>query len=191
MPVTDIVAGTEIARSPAYLAALRTALDDAALVLLAEPYLLPALEAVDADVPWIYDAFNVEADLKAGALPRSDLGQQLLADVTAIEGRAVTGAAAVTTCSIEDARELAFLHHRPLDDFTVVPNGTDCARTVPSPRGAPRPPRPLAGQVGPHAGPARAARAARGVLRELAPTEPRRRHGSSCGWPRSSPRCSS
>ena len=133
MPVTDIVAGTEIARSPAFLAALRTALDDAALVLLAEPYLLPALEAVDADVPWIYDAFNVESDLKAGALPRSDLGQRLLADVTAIEGKAVTGAAAVTTCSIEDARELAFLHHRPLDDFTVVPNGTDCARTVPSP----------------------------------------------------------
>ena len=41
VPVTDIVAGTDIERSPAYLEALRAALADAALVLLAEPYLLP------------------------------------------------------------------------------------------------------------------------------------------------------
>jgi glycosyltransferase involved in cell wall biosynthesis len=132
LPVTDILAGTEIDRSPAYLDALRHALDDAALVLLAEPYLLPALEAVGSDRPWIYDAFNVEADLKAGALPRSDLGRDLLAEVAAIEGRAVTGAAGVTTCSIEDARELARLYGRPLDDFTVVPNGTDCGLSVPT-----------------------------------------------------------
>jgi glycosyltransferase involved in cell wall biosynthesis len=133
MPVTDIVAGTEITRSPAYLDALREAVDGADLALLAEPYLLPALEAIDADIPWIYDAFNVEADLKAGALPRSEIGQQLLADAQAIEGRAVTGAAAITACSIEDARELAFLYQRPLEHFTVVPNGTDCALAVPSP----------------------------------------------------------
>jgi glycosyltransferase involved in cell wall biosynthesis len=133
VPVTDIVAGTEIERSPAYLDALRDALDDAALVLLAEPYLLPALEAVGSDHPWIYDAFNVEAELKAGALPRSDLGRELLADVVAIEGRAVGGAAAITTCSIEDARELARRYERALDDFTVVPNGTDCGLAVPTP----------------------------------------------------------
>jgi glycosyltransferase involved in cell wall biosynthesis len=133
VPVTDIVAGTEIERSPAYLEALRDALKGATLVLLAEPYLLPALEAVGSDLPWIYDAFNVEAELKAGALPRSDLGRRLAAEVVAIEGRAVSGAAAITTCSIEDARDLAQRYARPLDDFTVVPNGTDCGLVVPTP----------------------------------------------------------
>ena len=80
-----------------------------------------------SELPWIYDAFNVEAELKSGALPRSDLGQRLLAEVVAIEGRAVAGAAAITTCSIEDARELSQRYERALDDFTVVPNGTDCS----------------------------------------------------------------
>ena len=60
--------------SPAYLETLRQRWRDGAAVLLAEPYLLPALEAVGSDQPSIYDAFNVEAELKAGALPAATSG---------------------------------------------------------------------------------------------------------------------
>ena len=87
--------------------------------------------------------------------------------------------------------ELAFLYHRPLDDFTVVPNGTDCAHDGPDPRGTSGPAQPLAGQVGPHPGPDRAPRATRGASSGAGTHRTSPRPGSSCGWPRSSPRCSS
>ena len=48
----------------------------ASAVLLAEPYLLPAVEQAGLDLPFIYDAFNVEADLKAAALPSSPVGSR-------------------------------------------------------------------------------------------------------------------
>lgn len=133
MPVTDIVAGTDVSYSPAYLERLREALRGASAVILAEPYMLPAVEAVGAIVPRVYDAFNVEADLKAEVLPGSRLGRRLLHQVQDLERRAVLDSKAITTCSNEDAQRLAVTHGRRLDDFTVVPNGTDCRFTVPSP----------------------------------------------------------
>jgi glycosyltransferase involved in cell wall biosynthesis len=134
MAVTDIVAGTHIHESPAYLARLRDALRGASVVLLAEPYLLPAVEAVGSALPRLYDAFNVETDLKATSLPGTAIGRQLLDVVVGVEQRAVDTAAAVTTCSAEDAKRLSLDHHRALADFTVIPNGTDCgAVEVPDP----------------------------------------------------------
>ena len=73
--------------------------------------------------------------------------------MTAIEGRAVPGAAAITTCSIEDARELAALYrpaarrlHRRAERHRLP------RPTVPSPEERQdRRDRWLA-QVGPHPG---------------------------------------
>ena len=48
-------------------------------VILAEPYLLPAVEALGLDVPVVYDAYNVEAQLKADAYPDTAVGHELLA----------------------------------------------------------------------------------------------------------------
>lgn len=132
MVVTDIVAATHIALTPAYLDRLREALRGASVALLAEPYLLPALDAVGATVPRIYDAFNVEAELKASSLPRTEVGRRLLDAVAEIERQAVTTASTITTCSDEDARRLSLANGRSLTHFTVVPNGTDCAVTVPT-----------------------------------------------------------
>ncbi|MEJ7584349.1 MAG: glycosyltransferase [Acidimicrobiales bacterium] len=132
LPVTDIVAGTHIAETPAYLAALHHALKGAAAVILAEPYLLPAVVAVGGTVPRVYDAFNVESDLKAGALPQSAFGRHLLLQVEETERRAVIDSVAITACSDEDAAALAAAHTRPIGDFTVVPNGTDCRYEMPS-----------------------------------------------------------
>jgi glycosyltransferase involved in cell wall biosynthesis len=133
MPVTDIVAGTDIWATPAYLDALAGAARGAQAVLLAEPYLLPAVQEAEVAVPFVYDAFNVEADLKAAALPANAMGRKLLAAVEAVERDAVTGSAAVTACSAPDAAALAEHYGRDLAAFTVIPNGTDVPATVPTP----------------------------------------------------------
>jgi glycosyltransferase involved in cell wall biosynthesis len=123
-PVTDLVAGSHIAASPAYLAELRQALAGADAVILAEPYLLPALDAVGVEVPVVYDAYNVESDLKATVYPDTEVGRALLAEAADVERRAVLQAAHVTTCSAADADVLAERYGRPRADLTVIPNGT-------------------------------------------------------------------
>ncbi len=133
LPVTDILSGLHADRTPAYGAALRHAAADADLVLLAEPYLLPAVLAADLDVPMLYDAYNVEASLKEGALPESAVRTWLLDRVRSIERAAVTESAAITTCSDDDARDLAARYGRSRASFTVVPNGTEVLAEVPSP----------------------------------------------------------
>ena len=123
-PVSDLVAGSHIHETPAYLDHLRTALADADAVILAEPYLLPALEAVGCTVPVIYDAYNVESDLKAGVYGDTVVGRSLLDEATAVERRAVQTSSHITTCSAADAATLSERYDRPITDFTVIPNGT-------------------------------------------------------------------
>lgn len=133
IPVTDILAGPHSAHTPAYGAAVAQATADADLVLLAEPYLLPALLDSGCPLPFVYDAYNVEADLKAAALPETPVREELLRRVEAIERAAVTEAAAVTACSDLDAAALAARYGRSLASFTVIPNGTTVLHDVPTP----------------------------------------------------------
>ena len=138
-PVTDLVAGSHIELTPSFLEELRQALAQAHLVILAEPYLLPALEAVWktdaqlADVPVIYDAYNVESDLKAGVYGDGPTGQALLALAVDVEQRAVTRCDRITTCSEADADRLSQRFGRERDAFTVIPNGTTIPANIPSP----------------------------------------------------------
>ncbi|MCU1371032.1 MAG: putative glycosyltransferase [Ilumatobacteraceae bacterium] len=138
MPVTDVVAGSHIELTPAYLAAVAEAADGASAVILAEPYLLPVVEQLDLAVPVIYDAYNVEASLKAGVFPDSPLGAELLAQVVAVERRAVVRSARTTTCSDADADALGTDAGVAPARFTVIPNGTvvPVAVTAPETRAA-------------------------------------------------------
>lgn len=131
IPVSDLAAGTEIELTPAYLRRLRRAARHADAVILAEPYLHPALAAAGIDLPFVYDAFNVEAELKADVLPPNPAGNAVLARVVALEARVCADAAAITACSATDAAALAAAGHRPRAAVTVVPNGTDTAAFPP------------------------------------------------------------
>ncbi len=133
IPVSDLAAGSEIARTPAYLRRLRAAARGADVAILAEPYLHPALDEAGIDLPFVYDAFNVEAQLKADVLPPTRAGAAVLAQVTALERRVCEEAAAITACSRADAVALVAAGGRRLDDATVVPNGTDAAAFVVDP----------------------------------------------------------
>jgi glycosyltransferase involved in cell wall biosynthesis len=134
-PVSDLVAGNQIELTPEYLAAAKRATRGAAAVVLAEPYLLSVLDHLDLDpsVPVLYDAYNVEAQLKADVYPDTAMGRKLLAEVVATESAAVQRADRVTTCSSTDAATLAAESGRQLDAFTVISNGTCVPHEVPTP----------------------------------------------------------
>lgn len=125
IPVSDLAAGSEIERTPAYLRQLRRATRHADAVIVAEPYLHPALAAAGIDLPFVYDAFNVEADLKADVLPLNPAGSAVLDRIAALEAAVCADAAAITACSAADAVALARAGRRPRSVVTVVPNGTD------------------------------------------------------------------
>lgn len=133
VPVTDVVAGSHIDLTPAYLDAVREAADGASALILAEPYLLPVVEQLDLDIPVVYDAYNVEAQLKAGVFPDSPVGAELLAQVVDVERRAVQRSARTTTCSEADAVALATAAGVDRDHVAVIPNGTTLPGTVVAP----------------------------------------------------------
>ncbi|MBA2496193.1 MAG: glycosyltransferase, partial [Acidimicrobiia bacterium] len=128
--VSDIVAGELVMSSPAYLDALREALLDAEVVLLAHPYLLPALDLVASTAPIVYDAHNCELALKEMVLAEADNADDLLARVTAVEGDALRRALLTTVCSPADAAELARRYPATtVEELLVVPNGADVVGT--------------------------------------------------------------
>lgn len=131
-PVSDLVAGSQIELSPDYLRAVERACRGASAVILAEPYLLPVLEHLHIDLPVLYDAYNVEAALKADVYPDTSIGKQLLAQVVEVERGAVRRAHRVTTCSADDAAALAAESDLRVEHFTVVPNGTHIPDAVPT-----------------------------------------------------------
>ncbi len=131
LPVSDLASGSEIALTPDYVDRLRAAAAGADVVVLAEPYLAPALDEAGIDLPVVYDAFNVEADLKAEVLPSTPAGDDVLRRVVEVEALALARAAAITACSPDDADRLAALAGRSRAEVTVVPNGTDTAAVRP------------------------------------------------------------
>lgn len=132
VPLNDVLGGSSIGANPPFLAALRTSLDDAAAVVLAHPYLLPALEEYGSALPLAFDAHNVEFDLKASMYPSSALGRELLDAVDRVERAAVERAALVTACSAEDAARLAERAERPVADIHVISNGARVPPTIAS-----------------------------------------------------------
>jgi glycosyltransferase involved in cell wall biosynthesis len=127
MPVTDIVAGQLIERTPLFLETLRESLGDAAAVLLAHPYLLPAVDATGVVPPIVYDAHNAELQLKASVLPDDALGRELLEAVRAVEADAVRRAVLIPACSSNDVDQLVATYGADANRFLDIPNGTDLA----------------------------------------------------------------
>lgn len=125
VPITDIAASLLFRRTPAYLAALRRACAGTDAVLLAHPFLLPAVTEVAPDVPVVYDAHNAEFSLKRALLPDTEAGTRLLDAVIQVEGDACRNAVVVSVCSTEDAVTLGTQYGLDRAKTELVPNGVD------------------------------------------------------------------
>ena len=123
--VDDLVLMRICARDAFMSRQLATYGEEALCALLAHPYLFPALEAHAPCLPFLYDAHNVEADLKAQVLPPA-----LAAEVRDVEEACAQKAAAVLTCSPEDAHRLTELYDLPHGRCSVLPNGCECSQSL-------------------------------------------------------------
>jgi len=124
IPVTDIAAAMLIDLSPEYLAELGAAVVGANLVILAHPYLFPALKMVAPELPYIYDSHNNEVELKRELLPATSVGLDLVDVVSAVEDAAVAHGT-VTVCS---PQELMTYSGRSLSAPVLIANGADLDR---------------------------------------------------------------
>ncbi len=124
VPAGDVAAALTVRSETGYLEALRQAVDGADAVILAHPYLWPALDEIRCTLPVVYDAHNAEFRLKRTMYPRNAVGDALVDAVAAVESRAVAAARTVVACSEEDAEALAALAPT-LADRLVIPNGAD------------------------------------------------------------------
>ncbi len=123
-PLTDVLAGVDAHLTPAYLERLRQLASRADLVILAQPFLHPALAKAKVDLPFIVDTQNVELDLRIQSLGDSPVAPPVLDLLRRVEHDALTGAVAVSACSASDAARLAELYGLDADAIVEIPNGT-------------------------------------------------------------------
>ncbi len=118
IPVTDIALTLHDELTPAFGDAIARACAGAHAVIASHPFALPAIP--DA-APLIYEAHNVEADLKADMLGAADL----LDVVRDVEGDACRRARLVMCTTAEERDRLVELYGLDRDRAVLVPNGAD------------------------------------------------------------------
>jgi glycosyltransferase involved in cell wall biosynthesis len=137
--VSDLAFALHHELAPAYGDALASVCRGADAVVACHPYPHPALAA--SGLPLIYEAQDVEADLKATMYARSAAAPELVAAVEEVEAACCAAAGQVTVCSDEDGRRLAELYRVAPGRLALVPNGADPAAvpfTAPAERRASR-----------------------------------------------------
>ncbi len=125
LPVTDVAFPELFGLTPEYLRALETSARQAAGVIVSHPYCLPAVRQCCPDREIIYEAHNVEADLKADLLSASERGRRLVAETTAVEQECCRLSRCVMACSVQDSRRLQQRYGLRPEKLWLVPNGVD------------------------------------------------------------------
>jgi len=124
-PVGDIVAIVATDRTPEYARRLAAALVGADVVVLAHPFLLPAVRALRPDLPLAYDAVNAETRHKEATLPESPARAELIELVRGVEAEACRSAGVVSTTGAPDADALTLDFGIPDGRLMIVANGVD------------------------------------------------------------------
>jgi glycosyltransferase involved in cell wall biosynthesis len=122
VPVGDLALALHHELTPAYGEALAASARGAAAVVACHPFPEPALAAA-CDAPLIYEAQDVEADLKEAMFNEAD--SDLLEAVRAVEAACCARADSVTVCAAEDGARLGELYGLEPERTIVVPNGVD------------------------------------------------------------------
>jgi glycosyltransferase involved in cell wall biosynthesis len=128
-PVTDMALALYGELTPAYADALREAAATSSAVVACHPYATAALLDVAPGLPLLYEAQDVETDLKAALVAEAEgeTAAEALAAVRDAEALACERAAQVLTCSARDADRLGELFGVDAARVAVVPNGYEAA----------------------------------------------------------------
>jgi glycosyltransferase involved in cell wall biosynthesis len=126
VPVRDLSLALHGDLTPAYGEALAAVGKTAVAAVACHPFAQPLL-AGHTDLPLIYEAQDVETDLKASMLAGSEAAEELIEAVRAVEGACCAAATHTLVCSEQDGARLGELFGLPGERTVVVPNGVDPA----------------------------------------------------------------
>jgi len=124
VPITDIVMPQLSKYTPEYGETLRNVATDADVVIISHPYLYDEVRRINKKLHIIYEAHNVEYDLKSKVLPQQ-IARKLIDEVYRVEKACCDESDLIMTCLAEDARRLVELYSTSQEKFIVVPNGVD------------------------------------------------------------------
>ncbi len=110
------------------LETLRVQGGDAACIVSSHPFMFPAIRRELPHLPLIYDAHNVESDMKAAVL--GNKYPELLHEIADVEKECALVARSVLTCSNADAQRFAELYGLPHTHCCRIPNGCDCSSVL-------------------------------------------------------------
>jgi glycosyltransferase involved in cell wall biosynthesis len=123
VPITDVAMPVLSKFTPEYGEMLRQKAENTDIIVLSHPYLFDEISAVGSRTRLIYEAQDVEYDLKSKVLP--PMAKEILDDVYRIEKSCCENSKLVMTCSEEDANRLVELYGADINKFVIVPNGVD------------------------------------------------------------------
>lgn len=129
IPITDIAMITLSGLTPQYSDELKRAIEEADVVVISHPYLYPEAAKFMQDKKFIYEAHNVEYNMKKGMLPDNAASAKLLQQVFDTEKECCQKSEFIMTCSEEDKVVLCELYGVSEDKIIVVPNGVDSSST--------------------------------------------------------------
>ncbi|MFK7160086.1 glycosyltransferase [Marinospirillum sp. MEB164] len=126
--LTDVAAYYSSFYNPQWLARLQQATQDADYVITCHPFLHAAIRGV-WDGPILYEAQDIEPDVKTGLLAGLDDAGPLLTLIQQIERRCLQDSQLVFTCSQQDQQRLHQLYPYQVPPQRVVPNGVNTQET--------------------------------------------------------------
>ncbi|HVE87398.1 MAG TPA: glycosyltransferase family 4 protein [Myxococcales bacterium] len=127
-PITDVVMPALISDTPDYARAFRRAAVRAAAQVASHPYAAPVLAPYAPYLPLVYEAQDVEVELKRDVLHGTLLARDALALVERVESWCARRAARVMVCSASDGERLSARYGTPPTAIALVPNGVDDER---------------------------------------------------------------
>lgn len=127
--LSDIAEITLGAETKSYCDALKRALKESDLYIVSHPYLYTTAEKFLKDIPFVYEAQDIESTMKQSMLPESKIKAELIKQVFDTEKECCERSALIMTCSEEDRQKLHEIYQTPLDKIIVVPNGVNTKAT--------------------------------------------------------------
>lgn len=123
--VSDIVMSMTTGVTPEYRFAAERVMSESDVLIASHPYLFHLMQKYAGRKRIIYDAHNVEYDLKCEILPDGEASNRLLARVLDAEREASLKSDEIWTCSAEDKRRLERLYSVSGQKIRIVPNGVE------------------------------------------------------------------
>jgi glycosyltransferase involved in cell wall biosynthesis len=123
-PVGDFAVSHLFRLTPAYVKALKAACDEADVLVASHPGLIYALRQV-SDKPLVYEAPDVEIDLRRSHLPRTPETERMLVRIEQTEAHCLAEADLVLACSEGDLERFVEHYGASRDKLRVAENGVE------------------------------------------------------------------